>query len=138
MTAFDETVQIVPATKSKEDPSESESLTLNQLASTTVSGHPAWHRQDDWQRYGLATVAWGLVVLKSYHQNDFLAGVCERTVPLALLVLTMLTTAGCGGRILRSIRRDADRPLEFWCLSSAIGWAALSLPLCWLAAAGLF
>ncbi len=81
---------------------------------------------------------WGLVVLKSYSQNGILAGFCERTVPLALLVLTMLTTAGCGGRILRRLRHAADRPLEFFCLASAIGWAVLSLPLCWLAAAGLF
>ena len=106
------------------------------LASTTAS--VIQHRSDEWAKYGLAAVTWGLVLLKCSGPTGFLAGFCERTVPVALLVLTMLTIAGCGGRILLRLGRNESRPLEFLCLSSAIGWAALSLPLCWLAAAGLF
>ncbi|MDB5336201.1 MAG: hypothetical protein JWN70_1820 [Planctomycetaceae bacterium] len=77
-------------------------------------------------------------MVKSYASDGIIGGFCERTVPMALLALTVLTTAGCGGRIIGRLRQDHRRPLEFLCLSSAIGWAALSLPLCWLAAAGLF
>lgn len=87
-------------------------------------------------------------------------GFCERTVPLGMLILTALTTAGSGGRLLCRWRIAADpafgtvvhgnlakpagkhhvsqRPLEFLALSSALGWAVLSLPLCLLAAAGQF
>lgn len=93
---------------------------------------------DDWQRWGLFVVTWGLIVLGAYSRNGVLDEFCERAVPIAMLVLTMLASAGCGGRILRLLRWDSSRPLEFLCLSSAVGWAALSLPLCWLAAAGLF
>ncbi len=77
-------------------------------------------------------------MVRSFASDGIIGGFCERTVPLALLILTILTTAGCGGRIVRRLGNDSRRPLEFLCLSSAIGWATLSLPLCWLAAAGLF
>jgi hypothetical protein len=113
-----------------------ERLILNPQVSTSVADRPLLRHSAAWLRCGLAVVAWGFVVLKAYVSNGVLAGVCERTVPLALLGLTALTTAGCGGRILSALRRDTHRPLEFCCLASAIGWAALSLPLCWLAAAG--
>lgn len=65
-------------------------------------------------------------------------GFCERTVPFCMLVLTALTTAGCGGRILQSWHFRSARSLEFLALSSALGWAVLSLPLCLLAAVGQF
>lgn len=118
--------------------SDRKRITLNSLTSTSLTGNPATQHKDVWQKCGLSVVMWGLVVLKSYSSHGIIAGFCERAVPLALLALTVLTTAGCGGRIVRRLRRDSHRPLEFFCLSSAIGWAALSLPLCWLAAAGLF
>ncbi len=112
---------------------------LNPLASNPITVRSRPHHSDDvWLRCAVAGIAWGGVLLTCFTSDGIVAGFCERTVPIALVVLTALTTAGCGGRIVLRLRGDSGRPLEFLCLSSAIGWMALSLPLCWLAWAGLF
>lgn len=93
---------------------------------------------DEWSRRGLGLVGWGLVVLGGRPTDGIWGGFCQRAVPPVLLVLTALTIAGCGGRLLRWWKLDIGKPLEQFCLASALGWGVLSLPLCWLAAAGLF
>ncbi|MDB5389620.1 MAG: hypothetical protein JWM11_5266, partial [Planctomycetaceae bacterium] len=82
--------------------------------------------------------AWCLVALGTITDHALLRGFCERTVPICMLILTAITTAGCGGRILRQWCGISIRPLEFLALSSALGWSILSLGLCVLAAFGQF
>lgn len=91
-------------------------------------------------RVGLAFVMWGLIYLNSCDVTEFWRGFCERTVPLALLGLTILTTAGCGGRLLVWLEGPyaTRRNIEFFCLSSALGWAVLSVLLCGVASVGQF
>ena len=106
--------------------------------SQSISDSAAYRQFDEWGRRGLGLMGWGLIVLGAGRTEGLWGGFCERAVPLVLIGLTALTIAGCGGRILRWLQLEAGKPLEFFCLASALGWAVLSLPLCWLAAGGLF
>jgi hypothetical protein len=109
----------------------------------------------------LFALSWFLIAVNScFAGQSIIRGFCERTVPLGMLFLTALTTAGCGSFLLGPWRLLSDipeeyqakpqvanprckqdvsrRPLEFLALSSALGWAVLSLLLCLLAACGQF
>jgi hypothetical protein len=89
-------------------------------------------------RWLLFIVSWGLIAVGATIEQPAIRGFCERTVPLSMLFLTALTTAGCGGRLLQYYSGPSARPLEFLSLSSALGWAVLSLGLSLLAACGQF
>lgn len=84
--------------------------------------------------------AWGLIYLSSGSTSEFWRGFCDRVAPLAVLLLSILTTAGCGGRLLGWLEGSpvTQRKIEFFCLSSALGWAVLSVLLCGVASVGQF
>lgn len=77
---------------------------------------------------------WALIGIFYVFEHPLIRSVGERLVPLALLFLTAITTAGCGSWALAGSRRFSRRPLEFLCLTSALGWSILSTVLCSLAA----
>lgn len=85
-------------------------------------------------------VAWASMFLTSVSQSEFWRAIGERAAPVAMLVLTILTTAGCGGRLLDWLHgtRATHRKIEFFCLSSALGWAVLSAVLCGVASVSQF
>ncbi len=111
---------------------------LNQPASTTIKS--SWYPSDTRWRVSLGIAAWVLVAANSYDLPDFWRGFCERAVPLVLLWLTVLTTIGCGTRVLCWLQKPGTsrRKVEHFCLASALGWAVLSIFLCGMACVGEF
>lgn len=113
---------------------------MNQTASPTHRDFHSRRPSHAWRPVGLGLAAWGLIALNAYELPSFWRGFCERTVPLVMLWLTILSTVGCGARVLSRIRGQigTTRKIEHFCLSAAIGWGVLSIFLSGMATVGEF